>query len=172
MKKSIINFLVVLSLAMPCAYAKNNNTIKNNITNHVVEAKECNTHKSKNKGGKKKTGKTKPKFNKPQKLIVKHNLHQKGYASWYGGKFIGRKTASGEVFSATKLTAAHKTLPLGSIVKVTNIKTKQQVTVKINDRGPFKPNRIVDLSPSAARKIGLQKIGVMPIKLEVISTPR
>lgn len=170
MKKSIISILLMLSFTMP-SYAKQNFNKNNNITNHVVEAKECNTHKSKNKGGKKKTGKTKPKFIKPQTIIVKHS-HQEGYASWYGGKFIGRKTASGEIFSANKLTAAHKTLPLGSVVKVTNIKTNEQVVVKINDRGPFKPNRIVDLSPSAARKIGLQKVGIMPIKLEVISTPR
>lgn len=169
MKKAIINLLLVFGIAMSSnVYASN----KNNTDNHVVKTKDCNTQiKSKNKGGKKNLCKSKKKFNKPHKLYVKNNT-QNGYASWYGGKFIGRKTASGEVFSANKLTAAHKTLPLGTIIKVTNIKTKSVVTVKVNDRGPFKPNRIVDLSPSAARKIGVHKVGVMPIKLEVISTPR
>ena len=169
MKKVIISFLVAFSLAVSC---NANAATKHNTYNQVVNTKDCKAQtKSKNKGGKKNLCKP-VKFNKPHKLYVKYKHSQNGYASWYGGKFIGRKTASGEIFSAYKLTAAHKTLPLGTIVKVTNNKTNSVVIVRINDRGPLKPNRIVDLSPSAAREIGLHKVGVMPITLEVISTPR
>jgi rare lipoprotein A (peptidoglycan hydrolase) len=92
---------------------------------------------------------------------------QEGMAAWYGTKFNGRKTASGERFNMQKCTAAHRTLPFNSLVKVTNLKNKASVVVRINDRGPFVKSRIIDLSRAAARKIGLDKTGTAPVRIEL-----
>lgn len=91
---------------------------------------------------------------------------QIGIASWYGPGFHGRETASGETFNQHTLTAAHRTLPLGTTAKVTNLETGQSVHVKINDRGPYVPGRHLDLSRAAARQIGLTKKGVAKVKIE------
>lgn len=91
-----------------------------------------------------------------------------GYASYYGDQFDGKKTASGEIFDQNKLTAAHKTLPFGSIVRVTNMKNGKIVTVEITDRGPFAAGRIIDLSTAAARKIDMISDGVVPVELFVV----
>lgn len=90
---------------------------------------------------------------------------QRGKASYYADKFNGRKTASGEKFRNSKKTAAHKTLPFGTKVKVTNLRNGKSVKVKINDRGPFVAGRIIDLSKKAARKIDMQKEGVGNVKI-------
>ncbi|MGC9311073.1 MAG: septal ring lytic transglycosylase RlpA family protein [Sediminispirochaetaceae bacterium] len=92
---------------------------------------------------------------------------QTGYASWYGGKFQGRQTASGEIFDTHKLTAAHKTLPFGTIVTVTNLKNGKKVDVRINDRGPFVKGRIIDLSMAAAGEIDLLGDGVGRVRIDV-----
>lgn len=86
-----------------------------------------------------------------------------GNASWYGPGFDGRKTASGERFSRHAYTAAHKTLPLNSRVKVTNLANHESVVVKINDRGPFVRGRVIDLSQAAARAIGIRGVGRVAI---------
>lgn len=91
-----------------------------------------------------------------------------GGASWYGPGFDGRLSASGEVFNQYALTAAHRTLPFGTRVLVTNVNTGQQVTVRINDRGPFSGNRIIDLSAGAAEQIGLVSAGVGTVQLDVL----
>jgi rare lipoprotein A len=93
---------------------------------------------------------------------------QTGIASWYGGEFHGRLTSSKEVFDMNDLTAAHNTLPLGSQVAVTNLETGQSVIVRINDRGPFAKNRVIDLSYAAARAIGLIGPGTAPVRIEVL----
>lgn len=87
-------------------------------------------------------------------------ITQKGKASFYANKFNGRKTASGEKFRNSKLTAAHKTLPFGTKVKVINLRNGKSVKVRINDRGPFVGGRIIDLSRKAARRIDMEKEGV------------
>lgn len=94
-----------------------------------------------------------------------------GTASWYGPGFHGRRSASGEVFNQNDLTAAHRTLPFGTRVRVTNLSTGQQVIVRINDRGPFSHGRIIDLSAAAAGQIGLRASGVARVQVEVLSTP-
>lgn len=94
---------------------------------------------------------------------------QVGKASWYGRIFQHHKTASGEPYDMFELTAAHRTLPLGSWVKVTDLKTDRTVVVRINDRGPVAPNRIIDLSYSAAKMLGMR--GVDRVRLEVLQTP-
>ncbi len=92
-----------------------------------------------------------------------------GGASWYGGKFQGRLTANGEIFDTNKFTAAHKTLPFNTIVRVTNLSNNKSVLVRINDRGPFVAGRIIDLSRAAAEKIGLVGKGVVQVKLTVVT---
>jgi rare lipoprotein A len=94
-----------------------------------------------------------------------------GMASWYGGKFQGRQTASGEVFDTEELTAAHKTLPFGTRVRVVNTENGESVVVRINDRGPFVEGRIIDLSRAAAREIGMTGSGVTRVRLEVVERP-
>lgn len=89
-----------------------------------------------------------------------------GIASWYGPKFHGKKTASGEIFNQNDLTAAHKKLPFGTLVKVFNPLTKKSVVVRITDRGPFKKGRVIDLSKRAAKLIGIS--GVSKVSCEVI----
>ncbi len=94
---------------------------------------------------------------------------QKGKASYYAGKFHGRITASGETYDSMKLTAAHRTLPFGTKVRVTNLFNKKTVSVVINDRGPFVSNRIIDLSYAAGERIGMIQAGVTDVKLEVVT---
>ncbi len=93
---------------------------------------------------------------------------QTGFASWYGKPFNGRPTASGETYNMYDFTAAHKTLPFGTRVRVTRRDTGASVVVRINDRGPFVRNRIIDLSYAAAKKIGLDVDGVAPVRLTVL----
>lgn len=95
---------------------------------------------------------------------------QVGIASWYGGKFHGRKTASGQRFDKNALTAAHTTLPFGTQVKVTNLRNKRSVVVTINDRGPFVHGRIVDLSQRAAEAIGLRHTGTGKVRVQVMGS--
>lgn len=95
-------------------------------------------------------------------------IETEGYASWYGPDFQGKLTANGEIFDTNKLTAAHKSLPFGSIVKVTNLENNKSVVVRINDRGPYVAGRIIDLTHAAAGAIGMLGSGVSKVKLEVL----
>ena len=90
---------------------------------------------------------------------------QRGKASWYGAFHHGRRTASGEIFNQNALTAAHRSLPFGTRLRVTNHQTGRSIVVKVNDRGPFKADRILDLSRAAAQAIGLQGVGLVVIVL-------
>jgi rare lipoprotein A len=90
-----------------------------------------------------------------------------GYASWYGHPYHGRRTASGEMYDMQQLTAAHRTIPLGTWLVVTRTDTGQSVEVRVNDRGPFVDGRIVDLSYAAARVLGADRAGVVPVTLRV-----
>lgn len=115
-----------------------------------------------------------PKKHYPDTLeqFIKHNYDldkthfQAGKASWYGPGFHGRKTASGERFNQHAMTAAHRTLPLGTKVRVTNIDTGKSAIVKINDRGPFVHGRVVDVSYGVAKRLGMVKSGTCNIKIE------
>jgi rare lipoprotein A len=95
------------------------------------------------------------------------DFRQHGIASWYGEDFHGKKTSSGEIYNMYAMTAAHKTLPLGTYVQVSNLDNRQKVEVRINDRGPFVRDRIIDLSYSAAKEIGL--IGPGTARVEVVA---
>lgn len=96
----------------------------------------------------------------------------RGKASWYGKHFNKRRTANGEIFDMQGLSAAHKTLPLPSYVKVTNLSNGKQVVVRVNDRGPFYEERIIDLSYRAAKAIDMAKSGVASVEVEVVQVPR
>lgn len=100
------------------------------------------------------------------------NINVSGLASWYGPGFDGNMSASGEVFNQNALTAAHRTLPFGTRVLVTNLSNGMSVIVKINDRGPYAHNRIIDLSAGAARMLGLIQMGVAPVRLQIVKDDR
>lgn len=94
---------------------------------------------------------------------------QYGTASFYHNRFNGRKTASGKIFNQKKLTAAHNTVPLGTWLKVTNMRNKKAVIVQVIDRLHYRSRRLIDLSKAAANKIGFTKSGLLPIKVEIIN---
>lgn len=94
-----------------------------------------------------------------------------GLASWYGVDFNGRLTASGEVYDMYEMTAAHKTLPLGTVVKVHNLDNGKTAKVKVNDRGPYVAGRVIDLSRKAARALGMREDGTAHVRLEILSMP-
>lgn len=96
---------------------------------------------------------------------------QVGHASYYSDRFHGRRTATGERFDQSALTAAHKTLPLGTKVRVTRVKTGDSVVVRINDRGPYAKGRVIDLSRRAARELGMIGTGVGKVRVDVVSRP-
>ncbi|MBI3811160.1 MAG: septal ring lytic transglycosylase RlpA family protein [Nitrospirae bacterium] len=95
-----------------------------------------------------------------------------GVASWYGEDFHGRPTANGEIYDMYGLTAAHRLMPLGTIVKVTHRENGRSVTVKVNDRGPFVHGRILDLSYGAAKTLGMTSTGTAPVAIEVVGLPK
>lgn len=98
--------------------------------------------------------------------------YEVGTASWYGEDFVGKPTASGEPYNMFELTAAHPTLPLGTLVKVTNLRNRRVVVVRINDRGPVVPGRIIDLSYSAAKVLNFQSRGIQRVRLDVVPAHR
>lgn len=106
-----------------------------------------------------------PKGAKP--ILVEHGL-----ASWYGGPYHNRKAANGEIYDMNAMTAAHRTLPLNSVIRVTNPKNGKSVIVRVTDRGPFIEGRILDLSRAAAIEIETWRAGVAPVKIEVLATPK
>lgn len=97
------------------------------------------------------------------------SIFQSGVASFYANKFNGRLTANGEIFSNSKMTAAHKTLEFGTIVRVTNRRNGREVTIRINDRGPWIKGRVIDLSRAAAREIGMLKSGTARVDIEILN---
>ena len=98
-------------------------------------------------------------------------LVETGIASWYGAPYHHRRGSNGELYDMHAMTAAHRTLPLGSMVRVTNLASQQSVIVRITDRGPFIAGRIVDVSEAAAKKLGMVEKGTVEVKLEVLKTP-
>jgi len=96
-----------------------------------------------------------------------YRCYASGKCSWYGSKFNGSRTASGERFDSTQKTAAHKTLPFGTLLKVTDTKTDKSVIVRVNDRGPFVKHRVLDISHAAAKELGVTGKGVFHAKIEV-----
>jgi rare lipoprotein A len=95
-----------------------------------------------------------------------------GAATWYTAPYKGRKAANGQVFSDNALTAAHRTLPMGSLVVVTNLTTRQASAMRISDRGPFVPDKTIDLTIASAKAIGIYRMGTAPVRIDVYQTPK
>ncbi len=100
---------------------------------------------------------------------IQPNYDEVGMASWYGPQFHGNKTANGEIFDMNKLTAAHKTLPLPSYVRVTNLSNGRNMVIRVNDRGPYAPNRIIDLSRRAAQLLGFHDKGIERVRVQLVN---
>jgi len=98
-------------------------------------------------------------------------VYEEGIASWYGIPYHGRRAANGEIYDMHKMTAAHRTLPFDTIVRVTNVKNGKQTEVRINDRGPFVDGRVIDLSFAAAQAIDAVAAGIVPVRLELLEGP-
>jgi rare lipoprotein A len=94
-----------------------------------------------------------------------------GYASYYAEKFHGKKTASGEIFDMNALTAAHRTLPFGTVCRITNLENNKSVVVRVNDRGPFVKDRILDLSKGASAAIGGIEAGIIKVRIDILDKP-
>lgn len=101
--------------------------------------------------------------------ISKGDWRKEGRASWYGRAFHGKRTANGERFDMHAMTAAHRTLPFGTVLEVTRIDTGKKVRVRINDRGPYAKGRILDLSKAAAKRLDMLKVGVARVRLRIVS---
>lgn len=101
-------------------------------------------------------------------LPTSEGYSEHGLASWYGAEWQGRQTSSGEPYDMDAMTAAHKTLPLGVYVKVSELRTGREVIVRVNDRGPFVRDRIIDLSRGAARELGCEEQGVVPVRVDAL----
>jgi rare lipoprotein A len=108
---------------------------------------------------------------KPPQPVPPGTYVEQGIASWYGVPYHGRRAANGEIYDMYRLTAAHRTLPFESIVRVTNLKNGRTTEVRITDRGPFIENRIIDLSLAAAREVDMVAAGVAPVRIEVVAGP-
>lgn len=106
-----------------------------------------------------------------QKIPYGKGYKEPGVASWYGKPFHGRKTANGEVYNMYKLTAAHRLMPLGTIIRVTHRENGRSVKVKVNDRGPFIRGRTLDLSYGAAKRLNMVQAGIAPVTIEVLRLP-
>jgi rare lipoprotein A len=104
-----------------------------------------------------------------KQAAASHHWYQTGRASWYGKVFQGHQTASGEDFDMNAMTCAHRSLPMGSLVRVTNLRNHRSVIVRVNDRGPVPQNRIIDLSYAAARFLGFGARGTAPVRLDLIT---
>jgi len=110
----------------------------------------------------------KPSAQEPSVSLDTRKAYQVGFSSYYAHKFHGRPTASGEIFDMNDLTAAHRELPLGTVIRVTHMGNGRKVTVKVNDRGPFIEGRILDLSLGAAKRLGMVQEGVAKVMIEIV----
>ncbi len=100
--------------------------------------------------------------------VAGEHYRQTGRASWYGGEFHGRRTANGETFDRHDFTAAHRTLPFGTVLRVTNLRNGRSILVRVNDRGPYVGTRVIDLSYAAAKEIGMTHRGVARVRVEAV----
>lgn len=105
----------------------------------------------------------------PDEGVAQPTIYERGMASYYAKSFSGQLTANGDTYDPNEMTAAHKSLPLGSQVRVTNTDNGRSVKVEINDRGPYAAGRVIDLSRRAADKLDMHHLGVVPVKIEVLS---
>jgi rare lipoprotein A len=107
----------------------------------------------------------------PRPSVVPKEEPETGEASWYGEEFEGNTTASGEAYDSNGLTAAHPSLPFGTTVRVTNLNNRKNILLRINDRGPYIGRRLIDVSWSAAKRLGFIDTGTTPVRVEVVARP-
>jgi rare lipoprotein A len=108
----------------------------------------------------------------PRLCVTSKEKGETGVASWYGQEFQGNTTASGEVYDLNGLTAAHLTLPLGTTIRVTNLKNSKKILLRVNDRGPHIGQRLLDVSWAAAKRLGFVRSGITRVRVEVVSYPK
>ena len=168
----MINIFLVISLFLLSACAELN--LANHLSKRVINATK-NSDDNDKKYYKKNKVSPYYKVGNPYsingvKYIPKEdsNYFEEGIASWYGPKFDGKLTANGEIFDQYAITAAHRTLPIPSLVKVTNLENNRNIVVRINDRGPFVGDRIIDLSYKSAQLLGIIKKGTGKVRVEII----
>jgi rare lipoprotein A len=101
------------------------------------------------------------------KKIVK--IEYKGIASWYGTKFHGKKRADGKIYNMHNISVAHKTLPLGTVLRITNLNNNETILARVNDRGPYIKGRMIDLSLGAAKRLNAVKLGLIPVTIRILS---
>ncbi len=162
MKKQVIIVLIFI-LIVGCTSVPR--YISSSSSSRFSSSRSSSNYKRKPLSSKAKNPKLIPVIKNP-KLSYRQSWH--GTASYYGKKFHGKKTANGEIYNMHAFTAAHKTLPLGTMVKITNIANKKSVIVKINDRGPYIQGRIIDLSYAAAQKLDYIGNGTAEVKIKVL----
>jgi len=107
----------------------------------------------------------------PRSSVTRAEDPETGEASWYGEEFQGNETANGEVYDFNGLTAAHPTLPFGTTVRVTNLNNRKRILLRINDRGPYVGQRLIDVSWAAAKRLGFVEAGTTPVRVEVVARP-
>ena len=162
----MVGALIGLSLIAGCAGRR---PIASNPPTAPVSTPPSTAEEAKRSTSTERPSAAPPRRSKPGDILVPGAYVEEGNASWYGPPFHGRRSSNGETYDMNKLTAAHRTLPFDSIVRVTNLNNGKSTTVRITDRGPFVDNRIIDLSLAAAREIESVGPGVVPVRIEVIS---
>jgi rare lipoprotein A len=163
MKKTILSLFIIIFF-IGCSSREEN--IYVNDTNYTPTTSYKTTHTKKVKL---KPYKVLGRWYYPRYVSVGEIF--RGISSWYGPDFHGKLTANGEIYNMYDYTAANKIMPLGTVVKVTNLNNGKSVVVRINDRGPFVKERILDLSYAAGKKIGIDKTGTAPVEIVVLKTP-
>ena len=173
-----LSFLVIFSfVCVGCSFTRSGSVSNRQFYQPDVDISKTNSLE--NKSSQKTTkhfyipNKYQQKIRKLAKIPIDSTVSSQmiGEASWYGPGFHGKKTANGEIYDQEDMTAAHKILPINTIVRVTNIENDRSIVVRINDRGPYKKNRIIDLSRQAAEKLSMFKTGLAPVTLEIIRYP-
>ena len=157
--------LLTACSSQPSRYSQKHDSGPDRYVNHHAVANAVPRSEPKSRGG-----------NKHYKVNGKHyhvmasarGYRQRGIASWYGKKFHGHRTSNGEIYDMYQMSAAHKTLPLPTYVRVTHLKNGRSVIVRVNDRGPFHRNRLIDLSYVAAKKLGITSTGTGVVEIEAI----
>jgi rare lipoprotein A len=174
-KKSFLLFFVLLFVLTGCSSRFEEPKVKKNLSSKNNSQKNSSSNKNNSQKSSSKSGvdtatmrpyKVKGHWYYPKKVDI--GSYERGIASWYGKKFHGRKTSNGEIYNMHSLTAAHKTLPMNTMVYVKNIENDKTVTVRINDRGPFAGDRIIDLSKKAAETLNMLKDGTTLVELKIL----
>lgn len=162
----LFSLLFTACSSQPSRYALKNDTGPDRYVDHQSVANAIPRTEQKSKGGNKNYRVNGKNY---KVLTSSDGYKQRGIASWYGKKFHGHRTSNGEIYDMYKMSAAHKSLPLPSYVRVTHLKNGKSVILRVNDRGPFHRNRLIDLSYVAAKKLGITATGTGVVEIEAIN---